>query len=62
MSYVLGITTHSQIAGDSYLLFFDSRLSPEHKLCQSAQVNFTQITAELSYMAHSLFHNNCGGI
>ena len=57
MPSALSITTRRQIVGDSYLLFLDSGLNLEHKLCQSAHVNFPQITAGLSYRAHFIFPN-----
>lgn len=57
MSSALSITTRRRIVGDSCLLFLDSRLNLEHKLCQSAHVNFPQIVAGLSYMAHFIFPN-----
>lgn len=51
MSSELSITTRSQTVGDSYMLFLDSRLNLEHKLCQTAHVNFLQIMAGLNYVA-----------
>lgn len=51
-SSALGITTRRQIVGESHLLLLDSGLNLEHKICQPANVNFPQIVAGLSYMAH----------
>lgn len=52
MSSALKIITHRQIVRDSYMLFFDSGLNLEHKLCQSADINLPGIMVVLSYMAH----------
>lgn len=50
MSSALGIIT--QANSDSCLLFFDSGLNLEHKLCQSAGINLPEIAVVLSFVAH----------
>lgn len=41
--------------GDSYVLFFDSGLNLEHKLCQSVDINLPEIMVVLNYVVYTIF-------